>query len=357
MKKITAKQLLSVLVLYTATTAQVINLYPGSDVNLWFSALIGAAASLPVILMYGAISVLCPGTGLFGALRETLGKSVGTAISLFYIAYAVFVASVTLRYLSEFIRVVSLTDTPQWLILALFGTLCGYAAANGIGVSARLAAAVFPAIIAIFLFIVFCSADFYDISNVVPGLEESVETFADSAFAISSFGFCEAVFMLEPLKECPLPPKKKYLTLTAGLVLSALFVSALMLSDKLILGNSVSILYFPHYEAVSVINVGDFITHIEVISILSFLLCVVVKDSVCLHTASEGLSVLFPKAKRAILTAAVTFAASACAPFLFGSTVEMYSFHAANRIATVVFQVVVPFAVFAVAAAKKACKS
>lgn len=354
MNKISLKSFLATFFLSTVTTVQVINLYPNSQVNLWFSALIGAAASLPIVLVYGAISVLCPTEGLFGAAERVFGKAMGKFLSLIYTIYAILIAAVTLRYLTEFIQVVSLHRTPQWLMLLLFGAICGYVAAKGNGITARLSEFILPVAVGIFIFILICSADFYDVSNVVPGLDESVKTFAESAFSISSFSFCEAVFFLELLKDTDATPKKTYLVLTSGTVLSALYTSLLLLSDRLILGNSGSILYFPHYEAVSVINIGDFITHIEVISIISFLLCVIIKNSVCLFASTEGMKKLFPKPQRRLFTFLTTAAATVTGLIIFDSTADIYSFHRINGYLVIILQVMIPFAIFIGALVKRA---
>ena len=346
MNKISLKSFLSTFFLSTVTTVQVINLYPNSQVNLWFSALIGAAASLPIVLLYGAISVLCPNEGLFGAAESVFGKAIGKFLSLIYVIYAVLTVAVTLRYLTEFIQVVSLHRTPQWLMLLLFGAICGYVASKGNWITARLSEFILPVTVGIFIFVLVCSWDFYDRSNIIPGLDESIKTFTESAFSIASFSFCEAVFFLELLKDSDAPPKKTYFTLVSGIVLSALYTSLLLLSDRLILGNSGSILYFPHYEAVSVINIGDFITHIEVISIISFLLCVIIKNSVSLFASTEGMKKLFPEPQRKLFTFITTAAATIIGLFIFDSTADIYSFHRINGYLVVIFQVLIPFALF-----------
>jgi spore germination protein KB len=60
-----------------------------------------------------------------------------------------------------------------------------------------------------------------------------------------------------------------------------------------VLGNMADKLYFPAYEAVSRINIGDFLQRMEVTVSFVFFISVFVKSSVCLLVTSKGIAKMF----------------------------------------------------------------
>jgi spore germination protein KB len=59
------------------------------------------------------------------------------------------------------------------------------------------------------------------------------------------------------------------------------------------LGNMLDSFYFPSYEAVSMISVGDFIQRIEVSVSFLFIFGVFIKSSICLLVACKGIGKIF----------------------------------------------------------------
>ncbi len=351
--KITPKQFVSVCVLFMITSVQVINVYPNSKINIWFAALTGAAASIPILLMFARLSGLFPDDDIFGIIEKTAGKVLGKVVCLIYTVYSLYIGILTIRYLTEFIQVVSLNETPQWVLLLFFGCLSGYIIFKGSDTLAKLSTFILPTVFAIFIFILLCSIGLYDSSNLIPGLDENIRTFSDAALSVASFSFCELIFMLNFLKSTECSQRKKYFLFIGSLLIGTFFVVTQLFSNQLILGtNTSSILYFPNYEAVSIINIGDFITHIEVISIISFLLCVIVKESVCISAITDGIIKIFNLKMRKTIILLTTAAVIIGGYFVFDSTMDMFKFHSINKYIVIVLQVIIPFVIYSVAEIK-----
>ena len=348
--KISPRQFISICVLFMITSVQVINVYPNSRINIWFSALTGAAASVPVLLMFARLSGIYPDEDIFGIIEKVTGKFLGKIICLMYTAYGLYLGIVIIRYLTEFIQVVSMNETPQIVLLLFFGILSGYIIYKGSDVLAKLSTMILPTVLVIFIFIILCSLGFYDYTNLRPGLDENLATFSDAALSVASFSFGEIIFTLNFLKDTECSQRKKYGLLLLSLIIGTVFVVIQLMSNQLILGtNTTSILYFPNYEAVSIINIGDFITHIEVISIISFLMCVIVKESVCISAITEGTMKIFGLKKRKIIIFFATAAVIIGGYFVFDCTMDMYKFHGINKYIVLVFQVIIPFLIYSVA--------
>ncbi len=349
-KNTTPKQFISLCVLFMITNVQVINLYPNSRINIWFAALISAIFSTPVLLMFARLSGLYPEDDLFGIIENSIGRPAGKIIGSVYIIYGIYIATIVLRYLTEFIQVVSMNETPQIILLIFFGFLSGYIIFKGPDILSELSTLIIPTVFALFTFIIICSFGFYDYSNFRPGPDENLRTFSDAALSIASFSFGELIFMINFLKKTKLNQNKKYGVMLISLLIGAFYVVTQIFSNQLILGTfTSSILYFPNYEAVSIINIGDFITHIEVISIISFLMCVTVKESICISVISDGAARLF-KISNKKLTVIITTALIIIGGYLiFDSTMDIYNFHSLNKYIVLILQVIIPFVIYSVA--------
>jgi len=351
--KITAKQFISTCVLFMISSIQVINIYPNQKINIWFAAIISAAASLPILFMFARLSGLYPEKDIWEITETVLGKFFGKTVSVIYTVYALYLGTITLRYLTEFIQIASMNETPQIILLIFFGFLCGYIVSKGVGILSKLSTVILPLVLSIFIFIIICSFGFYDYSYFKPGLDESIKTFSDAAFSISSFSFCEIIFLISFLKHTQCTQKKKYLLMVVSLLIGTAFIASQLLSNQLILGTSTSsILYFPNYEAVSIINIEDFITHIEVISIISFLMCVIIKESVCLMTLTQGIKKIFSIKKTNTIIVLSTVAIIIGGSLVFDSTMDMYKFHELNKYIVLFLQAIIPFIIYSIAEIK-----
>ncbi|MFZ7120777.1 MAG: GerAB/ArcD/ProY family transporter [Eubacteriaceae bacterium] len=108
--------------------------------------------------------------------------------------------------------------------------------------------------------------------------------------SIISFPFAETVLFMGVFSVLPniKSYKKVYIK---GLLIGDFFILIITIRNIIVLGvDVVSILYFPSYIAVSMINIGDFLQRIEIVVSLIFIFAGFVKVSICLLVASKGVS-------------------------------------------------------------------
>jgi spore germination protein KB len=112
------------------------------------------------------------------------------------------------------------------------------------------------------------------------------------AFSTFSFPFAETVVFICVFSSLKTKKSnvKVYLT---GVLLSGAIIIITTARNILILGNMLDSFYFPSYEAVSRINIGDFVQRIEVTDSIVFLYGVFVKSAICLLAACKGIGRLF----------------------------------------------------------------
>src|SRR5690242_1975848 len=108
---ITAKQGISLVVLFEIGSAIVLS--PGSEAkqDVWIVVLLALLFALPMILIYARLLSAFPGKDLFDILHEVLGKIPGKIIALTYVWYAFHLGALVIRNFSEFIQTVSLPET------------------------------------------------------------------------------------------------------------------------------------------------------------------------------------------------------------------------------------------------------
>ena len=132
MKQISAKQNICVFITFLISSIPMISGYTQAKQDIWLSYIIAFIAFVPLTLLYVRMCSLYPGKNLFEIFGETCGRKIGVVLSALYILYLLHIAGVSLRISSEFIHVISLTQTPQWVLLLSFFVLCAYGAYKGI---------------------------------------------------------------------------------------------------------------------------------------------------------------------------------------------------------------------------------
>ena len=362
-QKIPYRRVLSIAIVFILSGLQVMNAFVRERQNLWLITLIIAVGVIPLLLIFARLNALNPGKNFFEIVFSSCGKVFGYIISALYIYYALKLSGVTFRYLTEFIQMVSMPETSKLVTLAFFAFLCFYILQSGLDVMSRFCSIVLPAVIIIQIIIITFSVGIYDFSYLRPIDPEQYVPMLTSSFKLCAFSFGETVFLIGIVactdfskkritpdknrlnkQKKPSSPFSVYLW---ALLVGALTISAVMLSNLLVLGHgSMFKLYFPYYDAVSLIKIGDFITRIEVISVISYILTVVVKVSVCIYCATTGFCYMFKMRSSKVLTFIFVAAAAIFSMFVFKDAVDMFERDGYPIYESYVFQLAIPLVVW-----------
>lgn len=330
-------------------------LNPGGEAkqDVWIAVLFALLMALPAIFIYARLLSIFPGKDLFDILNEVFGKILGKIIALIFIWYAFHLGALVIRNFSEFIHIVSLPRTPQLVIIVFTGLICAWAAKAGVEVIGRWAGFFLPVLLFVIIFTVLLSLTQADMDNLKPILYKGFPPVFKSAFSVFSFPFAETVVFM--MVFCSVKHKfKMYKVYYVGLIGGAAILLVLSVRNILVLGvETASTLYFPSYSAVSMIELGTFLERIEIVVAVVFLLTGIVKISVCLYAASNGIAKVFNFSRYKILVASVGLLMMILSNFIYNSTMEMfewarkfYSYYAFP------FQVVFPIIILIIAEIK-----
>lgn len=360
-EKITPLSAVGIYILFMLSSVQVFNLFESGRSDLWVSVIASVLLSVPTLLICLRLCLLYPGEDLFSVFYKSCGNAVGAVFTALYSVYAVFVTAMAFRFISEFVRTVSFPETPQIIILSVFGYLCCRALKYGRSVFSKFCLCLFPLIIFVIVIIALFSFDLYDVSNFRPVLLHDIPQILNVGWGINSYSLGETVLLIGFISSVSskngskgIAKKNMIRTVVWGTVISSVLIMGIMISNVLILGEeTMKRLYFPYYIAVSLIDIDDFITHIEVIAVIIFIFTLLVRAGVGLSVATAGISKIFKLPKTEELLFPIAFFIAVISLRLYLNAHQMSLITEFNKYISLVFQLPVPLTVLICAEVKK----
>lgn len=350
---ITAKQGISIIVLFVVGSAAVLS--PGSDAkhDVWISLTLAVLMAFSAVFTYARILSNFPGKDLFDILPVVLGKLPGSIVGLLYVGYSFYLGALVIKNFTEFIQIVSLPLTPPLVIVFFVGVVCIWAVRAGLEVFGRWAGFVLPLLVVIIAIIVILSLTQAEVKNLKPILYNGFGPDLRVAYTVFSFPFAETVIFTLVFFSV----KNKfnaYKVYGWGIGIGFIILLVLAVRNLLVLGvETGALLYFPSYSAVSLINLGNFLQRTEIIVSVVFLFAGVSKTGICLYAASNGIAKIFRLGSHSTMTAPIGLLMMCLSCFVFNSTMEMFEW--AEKIYpyfAMPFQVIFPIIIFIAAEIK-----
>lgn len=327
---ITQKHGIAIMVMFILGSALVLGTGGESKQDIWIAILIAIAMTAPVLFIYARLLVIFPGKGLYEILEIVFGKVIGRIAAVPFIWYAFHLGSLVTRNFTEFINIVSIPETPQYIIAIFMMVLCIWAVKAGVEVVGRWTSIVLPILIITIFGVSVLFIPLIDLKNIKPVLYEGIKPVLTSSFAILSFPFAETVvftMILQNLK----PKSSPYKVYYWGLLIGGLIILIVSVRNILVLGiANVSILYFPSYAAVRLINIGNFLQRIEVLVSMVFLFAGFIKINICLYGASTGIANLLGIRNYKDIVAPIGLLMMLLSIIIYRNTMEMFEW--ANKV-------------------------
>jgi len=295
MKKeiISNKQAISIMVLFITGSSIVLGTAKEAKGDLWLAIIMSLICGLIVALIYARILSIFPQKDFFDAVIFVFGKSFGSVICILYIWFSFHLASLVLVNYQYFIGVIGLSETPEIVISISIMVLVIWGVKEGMEMLGRWAS--------LFVIILFCLVfvtipfliPMMDMKNLQPFLYDGIKPVIAASLSTFTFPFAETVMFLGILSS--LNSKKSYYKVyTLGILFGGVIIFFTAVSEMLVLGPSGYEAYnFPAYVAVSMINIKEFITRIEIIVATIFIIGGFVKISVCTLVCCRGIARLF----------------------------------------------------------------
>jgi spore germination protein KB len=126
------------------------------------------------------------------------------------------------------------------------------------------------------------------LNYIKPILGSGFTPVLNSGFSAFSVPFAETVLFLCVFSSLK-TRKSPYKVYFWGILVSSIIIIIITITNIAVLGNMLGSYYFPSYEAVARISIGDFLQRIEVTVSIVLFFNVFIKSSVCLLVACKGI--------------------------------------------------------------------
>jgi len=310
----------------------------------WICILLSTFMAVPLVSIYAGLYKAAPGQDIFDMAYSAFGKIVGPIVTALFSLYTLHLGALVIRNFSEYFQVVSIPETPQAVTAICIGGIALYNILKGIETPARGAVFIMPITLAVIMFLNALSIKYMDFNNLKPILNQDFGTILHGAYSVFVFPFGEVVLFVTVFAavETKTKPSKLYITavIFAGVLLSLLIVVAIMMIGF----PFVASIYFPSYISAGIIDIGNFISRIEVLVSGNYIIFGVIKVSVCLYVSCKGISKLFGIKNHKKTAAPIAAVMVIISILVYENTMQMFSFLKIYEIYAPFFQIVIPFA-------------
>ncbi|NLB79748.1 MAG: endospore germination permease [Clostridiaceae bacterium] len=261
--------------------------------DVWLAIIIAMVMASLIIFVYARISTLFPGKDIYEILNTLFGKVFGKILSLIFISYAFRLTALIIRDFMEFVRIISLSETPVCVLAFSSTILVIWAVRGGIELLGRSIAIFSPIFLLMISTVTFLSIPLFNFSNLKPVLYDGLQPVLKVSFGVFTFPFAELVVFL-----CLMGKIRRnssiYKIYYSSLLFGGILLLVISLRSVLVLGvPNILIQNFASYASSRLIRIGSFIQRIEASIALVFMISGYTKATVCLYAVTKGVSHLF----------------------------------------------------------------
>lgn len=214
-----------------------------------------------------------------------LGPLVGKLVSLGYLWFFLHLSSLHLRNYGDFFTIIY-PETPLAVFLIAISFICALAVKNGIEVIARCSILLLLFVIFLYFFDLFILLKDVDLYKLLPFSNIPITDFFKASNAVNSvlFGQTIVFMMIFP----SLNQRKEARKALYAIIFAGLLIAMSAARNTAIMGNLLSLFYFPTYETLKTINVGNFLTRIEIVVAINSISMGFLKISIIYHALVLG---------------------------------------------------------------------
>jgi spore germination protein (amino acid permease) len=259
--------------------------------DTWIVMIMGFAVSLPFLLIYAHLSKRFPGKSLIQMSEIIFGKVIGKIVSVIYVTYFFLVLSFNINDVSGFYTNYVMPETPQMVFIVIFVLVCAFAVQRGPTAIAKVSLLTVVFTIAAVILTTLMLIGKMDFSNFLPMLDKDAMQYVQATHITVVLPFLEVVSLLMVV---PLINDNRKLTRSwvSGVAVAALLFLTIAARDTAVLGGASGILGDNSFEAIRLIDIGEFLTRIELLIAINYTASLFIKISVLYYATLNGISQL-----------------------------------------------------------------
>ncbi len=259
--------------------------------DTWMVVIAGFVICLPFLMIYAHLAKRFPGKSLIEMNDIIFGKVIGKVVSLIYVVYFFLLLTFNINDAAGFYTGYIMPDTPDMLFMVIFTLVSAFAAHRGIAAIAKLSLIIAVMVAAVVVITTSLLLGNMDFSNLLPLFDQPLIRYVQASQIIVELPFLEVVSLLMVV---PLIKDNRRLTRSwvAGAAIAALLILTIVLRNTLVLGAASNIYGDNSFEAVRLINIGEFLTRIELLIAINSTAVLFLKTGVLYYVTTKGIAQL-----------------------------------------------------------------
>lgn len=291
--KITDKQALVIVILFTIGTSTVTT--PGriAKENAWISIILAFIIFIPIALIYSRIFEKFPGKNILQICDTVLGKFFGKIFNLLFVSHFFITSAALLRNLGDFIYGVGPQETPMEVNMILLGILGILGLYGGINILARWSIIMLP----IILFILLIPFPFLipqmKIDRVLPVMYNGISPVIKGSLSTLSFPISQSfVFLMvfENIRDAKSFKKILLKGVFIGMLVLLIVVFCILLT---IGGDNYLNAYLTSDVALRRLTIGKLFERVEIVILQTFIYTIFLKFSIMFIATMKGIGHVF----------------------------------------------------------------
>jgi spore germination protein KB len=352
--KISPRQLIFLCTLYFFGSSVVIGINVNSDVgqDAWISLILSFVFNIPLAIILGRVITIFPGKNIYQIFEELFGKIIAKILILFFIINCLLLGSLVLRDFTEYIEITTLAESPLLPVMICLILVSFYLGRSGMKVLGRWSPIAAAILITTVTGTIIMGLPVFKIDYLKPVLEHSPGQMIKSAFGVFMLPFSELIVILGLADQINIKGREKR-TLLYGMVLAAMIFLVILIRNIAILGAPLlKCSLFTSYEAARILSIGDFLTRLEGLITINFILYGITKLAVFVVVLSKGISHLTENKDYRLFAIPSTLMILGICPFLCSDVIDMFDFVKEYGVVSIPFQCVLPIVIWVTAEIK-----
>lgn len=257
----------------------------------WLVIIAAFIACIPFVLSMAMLAKKFPNMNLIDIMKTIYGRFLGSIFFFLYVGYFFVILSFNLRDLANFYIGFIMPEMPLEVLLVVIMLVSAYAVYKGLQSIAKVGFFSLVSSVSIIVITVLLLIKDMDFKNFLPILEVPKSGFIQGTHIFTAIPFCEVVifFMVMPSVT---NSRKTVRRLMGGVAIAALSLLVITVRNTAVLGPSSSIYAGNSYQAARMINIGEFLTRVELLTAIGITFALFIKITVIYYATVQGVTQL-----------------------------------------------------------------
>lgn len=258
----------------------------------WISIILGMSIGIIFALIYARLCSMFPGRSLVEIGGELFGQWAAFIFGLLYAWYGFHLGILVLRNFTQFITIVTLPNTPPVVVAGIIMMVVLWASSAGIEVICRCSIVLLALVVFEFIVSVVLMSKDFELGNFLPPIDRGWLPILKGTTEIVGFPFGETVLFLIAIPHLNKIGEIKR-TFFWAIVAAGLLILLVEIRNLLVMGPLLPRLIYPSFTVYQYISIATFIERLEPLVVISWVMGIFVKLSICLYVAAKSLAAAF----------------------------------------------------------------